>query len=268
MEAGGGVHAVQAIFLLLLAMVAVFAVVAQRLKVPYPIVLVIAGLGISFVPHVPRVPLNPDLVFLIFLPPLLYAAAWMTSWQAFRANLVSIAMLALGLVAFTVFGVAAVADHFITALDWKSGFLLGAVVATTDAIAAAAIAQSVGLPKAIVEVLEGESLVNDATGLLALEFGLTLLLRGEAPAVGAGLLRLLWLIAGGLGAGLVTGWAVSWFEQWVEDGPIEIVVSLLVPYVAYLFGEEVRSSGVLSVVACGMFLSRRSGRMFSPEVRI
>lgn len=268
MGASDNVHTVQAIVLLLLAMVAAFAVVAQRLKVPYPIVLVIAGLGISFVPHVPRVPLDPNLVFLIFLPPLLYAAAWMTSWQAFRFNLVSIAMLAVGLVAFTVFGVAAVADQFITALDWKSGFLLGAVVATTDAIAAASIAKSIGLPKQMVEVLEGESLLNDATGLLALEFGLVMLLHGETPTVGEGLLRLLWLIAGGLGAGLLTGAVATWFERWIEDGPIEIVVSLLVPYVAYLLGEEVRSSGVLSVVACGIFLSRRSGRMFSPEARI
>lgn len=267
MGTGGNLQTIQLIFLLLLAMVAAFAVLAQRLKVPYPIVLVIAGLLISFVPHVPHVRLNPDLVFVIFLPPLLYAAAWATSWQAFRFNLVSIAMLALGLVAFTVFGVAAVAEHFITALDWKSGFLLGAVVATTDAIAAAAVAKSVGLPKQIVELLDGESLVNDATGLLALEFGL-LLLRGETPTVGAGLLRLLWLIVGGLGAGLLTGALVAWFERWIEDGSIEIVVSLVVPYVAYLLGEEVHSSGVLSVVACGIFLSRQSGRIFSPEARI
>ncbi len=268
MGAGGSIHGVQMIFLLLLAMVAAFAVIAQRLKVPYPIALVIAGLGISFVPHVPRVPLNPDLVFVIFLPPLLYAAAWMTNWQAFRYNLLTIAMLALGLVAFTVFGVAMVADRFITALDWKSGFLLGAVVATTDAIAAGAIAKSIGLPKQVVEVLEGESLLNDATGLLALEFGLVMLLRGETPTVGAGLLRLVWLIAGGLGAGLLTGGVVRWLERWIEDGPVEIVVSVLVPYVAYLSGEEVKASGVLSVVACGIFLSRRSGRMFSPEARI
>lgn len=268
MDAGSSIHAVQTIFLLLLAMVAAFAVIAQRLKVPYPIVLVVAGLGLSFVPHVPRVPLNPELIFLIFLPPLLYAAAWTTNWQAFRSNLVSIAMLAIVLVAFTVLGVAAVAEYFITALDWKSGFLLGAVVATTDAIAAAAVAKSIGLPKQIVEILEGESLVNDATGLLALEFGLLLLLRGEAPTFGSGLFRLLWLTVGGLGAGLLTGTVVVWFERWIEDGSVEIVVSVLVPYVAYLFAEEIRSSGVLSVVACGIYLSRRSERMFSPEARL
>lgn len=110
------------------------------------LVLVAAGLGVSFVPHMPRFPLNPDLVFVIFLPPLLYSSAWQTSWREFRFNMVSIALLAFGLVGFTVWGVAFTADHFITALDWKAGFLLGAVVLPTDAIAASSIARKVGLP--------------------------------------------------------------------------------------------------------------------------
>src|SRR6195952_4304239 len=151
MFAGEGVHAVQTVFLLLLIIVAGFAVLARRLKVSYPIVLVIAGLLIGFVPHIPRIPLNPDLIFLIFLPPLLYASAWTTSWREFRSNLVSITMLAIGLVAFTVWGVAEFADRFITLLDWKSGFVLGAVVSTTDAIAATSIARSLGLPRRIVD---------------------------------------------------------------------------------------------------------------------
>lgn len=268
MAVGSGVQAVQTIFLLLLFMVAVFAVLARRLKVPYPIVLVVAGLLISFAPRVPRVPLNSDLVFLIFLPPLLYASAWQTSWREFRYNLLSIAMLAIGLVSFTVWGVAVVADRFITSLDWKSGLVLGAVVATTDAIAAASIASSIGLPKRIVDMLEGESLLNDATGLLALEFGLRIMVQGQTPTVSEGLLRLLWLVAGGLGAGLLLGSVVAWVEARIDDGPIEIVISLIVPYAAYLLGEEVRASGVLSVVACGLYLSRRSVTFFSPAVRI
>ncbi len=261
-------HSLQAIFLFLLLLVALFAALARRINVPYPILLVVAGLGISFIPHVPRIPLNPELVFIIFLPPLLYASAWQTNWREFKGNLVSISMLAVGLVAFTVLGVAFFADHFITALDFKSGFILGAVVATTDAIAAASIAQTVGLPQRIVDLLEGESLVNDATGLLALEFGLGLLLRDQAPTVASGTLRLLWLTAGGIGVGLVFGVVTAWLERFIDDGPVEMVISLIVPYAAYLAGEQVHASGVLAVVACGLFLSRRSVAFFSPETRL
>lgn len=268
MGGGGGVHGLQAVFLLLLVLVAVFAVVAERVKLPYPIVLVVAGLLISFVPHMPRIPLKPDLVFVIFLPPLLYYSAWNTSWREFRHNLIPIAMLALGLVAFTVMGVALVSDHFITALDFKSGFVLGAVMATTDAIAAASIAARIGLPARVVEILEGESLLNDATGLLALEFGIGMLETGETPTVSGGLLRLLWLMAGGIGVGLVVGWVAAWFERWIDDGPVEMVISVILPYAAYLAGEAVHVSGVLAVVACGLYLGRKSAGIFSPEVRI
>ena len=172
------VHVLQTVFLLLMVMVALFAAMARRIEVPYPIVLVLAGLLISFVPHVPRIPLKPDLVFLIFLPPLLFAAAWQTSWREFRRNLFPICMLAFGLVAFTVWGISFVGEHVFAEFDWKSGFLLGAVMCTTDAIAATSIGKSIGLPHRIMDVLEGESLVNDATGLLALEFGLRPLLDG------------------------------------------------------------------------------------------
>jgi Na+/H+ antiporter len=268
MSVGLGVHGLQTVFLLLFVLVAVFAVIAQRVRVPYPIVLVVAGLLVSFVPRVPRIPLDPDVVFLIFLPPLLYAAAWQTSWREFRRNLVSITMLAVGLVAFTVLGVALVSDHFITALDFKSGFVLGAVVATTDAIAASSIAARIGLPARIVEILEGESLLNDATGLLALEFGMQMLETDRTPTVAGGLLRLLWLVVGGVGVGLLIGVVMAWIERWVDDGPVEMVISLVVPYAAYLAAGEVHASGVLAVVACGLFLSRRSVSLFSPEVRI
>src|SRR3569833_1311955 len=182
-------HTVQVIVLFLLFLVAVFAAIAQRIKIPYPILLTLAGLAIAVVPHVPRIPLQPDLVFLIFLPPLLYAAAWQTNWREFRRNFIYIGMLAFGLVAFTVLGIAAFSDHFVTALDWKSGLVLGAVISTTDAIAASALASRIGLPQHIVDILEGESLLNDATGLLALEFGLGLLLHDQAPGPLAGTLR-------------------------------------------------------------------------------
>jgi CPA1 family monovalent cation:H+ antiporter len=268
MPSDASLHALETVILLLLVMVAVFAAVAHRLKVPYPIVLVLAGLAISFVPHMPRIPLDPSLVFLIFLPPLLYSAAWGTSWREFRHNLVVITLLAVGLVGFTVWGVAIFSEHFISALDWKAGFLLGAVVAPTDAIAATSIARSIGLPRRIVDILEGESLLNDATGLLALELGLSIIMRGQTPTVGGGLLRLIYLIVGGVGIGLLIGVVVGWLEKYVDDGPVEIVISLIVPYAAYLAGEHVHASGILAVVACGLYLSRKSATFFSPGVRI
>ncbi len=268
MGLGQNIHAVETVILLLLVLVAAFAAMANRLKVPYPIVLVLAGLLISFVPHMPRVPLDPNVVFVIFLPPLLYASAWSLSWREFRRNAVVIGLLAVGLVGFTVWGVAEFSDRFITALDWKAGFLLGAVVATTDAIAATSIAKAVGLPRRIVDILEGESLLNDATGLLALEIGVTLLLTGESPTVGGGFLRLLYLIVGGLVIGLVIGAIVGWLERYIDDGPVELVVSLVVPYAAYLAGERARASGVLAVVVCGIYLSRKSTGFFTPAVRL
>jgi monovalent cation/hydrogen antiporter len=268
MGLGENFHAVEIVILLLLVLVAGFAVMANRLKVPYPIVLVIAGLVISFFPRMPRVPLDPNVVFVIFLPPLLYSSAWSASLREFKRNALVIGLLAVGLVAFTVWGVAEFSDRFITALDWKAGFLLGAVVATTDAIAATSIAKTLGLPRRIVDILEGESLLNDATGLLALEMGLGIILRGESPTVGSGALRLLILVVGGLGIGLLIGVVVGWLERFIDDGPVELVVSLVVPYAAYLGGERAHASGVLAVVACALYLSRQSVNFFSPSVRL
>ena len=254
--------------LFLLIVVTFFAGLAKRLKIPYPILLVITGLVISFIPHVPRIPLDPDLIFLIFLPPLLSAAAWLSDWRDFRRNIYTIAMLAIGLVGFTVIGIAYFADNFITALDFRSGLLLGAAVAATDAIAATSIASALGLAPRIASILEGESLVNDATGLLALEFGIALLMGTRTLSVGEGLLRLLWLMAGGIGIGLLLGYLMTFIERFVSDGPLEMAVSLIVPYVAYIASEEIHASGVLAVVACGLFLSRRSTTYLSPSARI
>ncbi|HEX7159293.1 MAG TPA: Na+/H+ antiporter [Edaphobacter sp.] len=269
MEASAeSLHALETVVLLLLVMVAAFAVIAHRLKVPYPIVLVIAGLVLSFVPRMPRIALNPNLVFAIFLPPLLYASAWNVSWRDFRRNIVVITLLAVGLVGFTVWGIAEFSDRFIEALDWKAGFLLGAVVSTTDAIAATSVARSVGLPRRIVDILEGESLLNDATGLLALEIGIRLLERGELPSLSEGIARLIYLIVAGLGIGLLLGVLVGWIERFIDNGPVEMVLSLVVPYAAYLAGEQAKASGVLAVVACGLYMSRQSAKFFSPEVRL
>ena len=268
MISGTSIHGVQAIFLLLLVFVAMFAGLARRLKVPYPILLVVAGILVSFAPGMPRIGFTPDLVFVVFLPPLLYSAAWTLSWREFQRNFVSIAMLAVGLVLFTVVGLAVAAGSLLPGFDWRSGVLLGAVVAATDAIAATSIARRVGLPQRIVDILEAESLVNDGTGLLALQFGLTMLLTGRTPSLVEGIGRLIFLTGGGILIGLAIGGVVSWFERWVDDGPIEIVISILVPYAAYLIGDRAHASGVIAVIACSMYMSRQSPEYMSPQVRL
>jgi Na+/H+ antiporter len=265
---GGAIGETQMVFLWLLLFVVVFAALARRLQIPYPIVLVIAGLLLSFVPGIPRINLNPNLVFLIVLPPLLYSGAWLTSWRDFKYNLVSIFMLAFGLVGFTVLGVAGMAHHFFPGFDWRLGAVLGAIVATTDAIAATSIAKRVGLPQRIVDILEGESLVNDATGLLALEFGLALVVSQQTPTVLEGAARLAYLTLVGIALGLLIGIVVAWLESHIDDGPIEIAMSIFVPYATYLAAERIHASGVLAVVACGLYLSHKSSEFFSPNVRL
>ena len=264
----GSVQAVELVFLLLMLFVVAFGVLARKLKIPYPIVLVVAGTLLGLIPGIPRVALNPDLVFYVILPPLLYSAAWVTSWREFSYNLVSILLLAFGLVSCTVIGVALGAPWLFPGFEWKIGLVLGAVVAPTDALAATSIAQRIGLPKRITDILEGESLVNDATGLLALEFGISILLKNETPTATDAVLRLTYLIVAGIAVGLVTGWIVNWIERRIDDGPIEIAISIMVPYAAYFAADALHASGVLAVVTCGLFLTRRSSEFFSPGVRL
>lgn len=262
------IHAVETVFLLLLFFVVVFGIFARKLATPYPIVMVLGGLALSFVPGIPHISLNPDLVFLIFLPPLLYSSAWSTSIRDFKANILQISLLAFGLVGFTVLGVSLLAHYFLPGFDWRLGMVLGAIVAPTDAIAASAIARRIGLPERIVDILEGESLINDATGLLALQFGTDILFREHIPTVTTGILTLIWLTAGGILVGLVIGWANDFIERRIEDAAIEITLSILSPYVAYLAAEAVHASGVLAVVTCGLFLTDRAMTFFSPATRM
>src|SRR5439155_12024031 len=264
----GSVQAVELVFLLLMLFVVAFGVLARTLKIPYPIVLVVAGTLLGLIPGIPRVALNPDLVFYVILPPLLYSAAWVTSWREFSYNLVSILLLAFGLVSFTVIGVALGAPWLFPGVDWRTGLVLGAVVATTDAVAATSIAKRIGLPKRISDVLEGESLVNDATGLLALEFATAMVVYGETPTVHSGILRLAYIGTAGVAMGLIIGRIVEWVEYRVDDGPIEIAISIFVPYTTYLAAEAIHASGILAVVASALYLSRKSSQFFSPGVRL
>src|SRR5215813_4033797 len=263
-----GIQGIEIVFLLLLLFVVAFGALARRLAIPYPIILVIGGLGLSFVPGIPQFSLHPDLIFFIILPPLLYSAAWLTSWREFSHNLVSIFLLAFGLVTFTVLGVTQVGQWFLPGFDWRVGLVLGAIVAPTDAIAATSIAKRLGLPRRMVDILEGESLLNDASALLALEFGIGLLVAGHVPTVSEGVLRLSYLTAAGIAVGLLIAEIVHLVEHHVDDAPIEIALSILTPYVAYLVADFIHASGVLAVVACGLYLSRKSSQFFSPTVRL
>jgi Na+/H+ antiporter len=256
------------VLLLLLLFVVAFGALARKLQTPYPIVLVIAGLLLGFIPGIPKITLNPDVIFFVVLPPLLYSAAWTTSWREFSFNMVSIILLAFGLVTFTVIGVAFGVPRLFPGFDWKLSLVLGAIVAPTDALAAITIAERVGIPRRIIDLLEGESLVNDASGLLALEFGVAMVLRNQTPTLTGGTVRLAYLTFAGIAVGLITAWIVDWIERHIDDGPIEIALSILVPYAAYLTADRIHASGVLAVVACGLYLSRRSSGFFSPGVRL
>jgi CPA1 family monovalent cation:H+ antiporter len=226
------------------------------------------GVVLSLFRHLPQIALNPDVVFLVVLPPLLFIGGFNTSWRDFHKNIVSILMLAFGLVGFTVLGVAVGTAWLIPGFDYRLGAVLGAVVSTTDAIAATAIAKRLGLPRRIVDVLEGESLVNDASGLLALQFSVALVVAGTRPGPGLALLELLWLVAGGIAIGLFAGLVIHKVSLDITDSPVEITLSLATPYMAYLAAEGIHASGVLATVVCGLYLGRKSSETLSINARI
>src|SRR5438105_1555657 len=189
---------------LLLGLVAALVVIAQKITLPYPVVLVLAGLALSFVPRLPEVKLNPDIVFYFFLPPLIYPAALFTSWRDFRRNARPILSLSFGLVLFTIVAVAWAVHALVPVISWPAAFALGAIVSPTDAIAATAVIRRLSLPHRIEVVLEGESLVNDATALVALQFALAALMTGSL-SLGAAAGRFCVVVAGGVGIGLLIG---------------------------------------------------------------
>lgn len=256
------------VFLLLLLFLVGLGTLAQRLKTPYPIVLVIGGLLLSLIPGLPRVSLDPELILVVMLPPLLFSAAFNTSWRDFRHNLSRILPLAFGLVAFTTLGVGITAQWFLPGFDWRLGLVLGAVISPTDALAATSIAKRLGLPKRITDILEGESLVNDASGLLALEFAVAIVVTGQTPSAAKAFGQLAYLVIGGIVAGLVLGTLVYLFEKAIDNPPIEITVSIIAPYLAYLSAEKIHASGILSAVACGLYLGWRSSIYFSSRTRL
>jgi monovalent cation/hydrogen antiporter len=263
-----GIHRIEVVLLFVMLAVIGLATLARRLRYPYPLILVLGGLVLSLIPGLPRVSLNPDLVFLVLLPPLIFAAAFNTSWRDFRENLVSILLLAFGLVGFTVLCIALCAGWLLPGFDTRIGAVLGAVVCTTDAIAATTIARRVGLPRQITDILEGESLVNDASGLLALEFAVGLVVSGERPTLSAGIGRLALLVVGGIIIGLVVGKVVHVIQRRITDSPVETTITLITPYLAWLGAESAHVSGALATVACGLYLGRQRSVVFSTEARL
>ena len=254
------------LIILLLVATAALAWLASRVRVPYPIFLTLAGLAVGLWPNLPRLTLRPDVVFLIFLPPLLYYAGLMTSWRDFRANLRPISMLAVGLVLFTTCAVAAVA-HYWVGIPWAPAFVLGAIVSPPDAVAATAITQRLRIPKRIVTVLEGESLVNDASALIAYRFAIAAVAAGQfslAKAAGSFVLA----AVGGVAVGYVVGVAMAWVRPRLRDVSVEWIVALLIPYIAYLPAEWLHVSGVLSAVTAGLYVGRRVPHITTSQARL
>lgn len=252
----------------LLAITSLLAVVARRLNLSYPILLVLVGLVIGWVPALPDVELEPDVAFLVFLPPLLYSAAWSINNADLKRYRRSVGLLAIGLVLFTSTLVAFVTSALIPGFSLAQGFLLGAIIAPPDAVAASSVMRGLGVPKRINTVLEGESLVNDATSLVLYRFALGAILTGQFSLAEASW-RFVWSGVASVGLGLAFGWLMQFVHLALRRDPVtNTAVTLLIPYSVYLVAEHVDLSGVLAVVAAGLFLSWRDNRIFSNQSRL
>ncbi len=255
------------IILVLLAIITALAQVTDKVKIPYPILLVVAGMMISLVPGLPHVELDPEIVFILFLPPLLYQAAWTTSWPDFRAARRPIILLAIGCVLFSTVAVAAVAHYFIPGFPWPVAFVLGAII-SPPAVAATSATKGLGVPRRVITVLEGESLVNDATGLIAYRYAVAAVATGQFVLWQAGLQFLL-VAAGGVLIGLLAGYLLVWVHRITSDNAtVDTSLTFLSPYVSYLIAEELHVSGVLAVVTTGLFIVVRSSEIFSHQTRL
>jgi CPA1 family monovalent cation:H+ antiporter len=255
------------LLLALLIAVAALVTVARGVGIAYPIFLVIGGLLLGFVPGVPQLEMEPDLIFLIVLPPLLYIAAYFTPVRGLRANLTTISTLAVALVVASAFAVAAVVRLLVPGIPWSIAIALGAIVAPPDAIAATAVAARLGLPRQIVTILEGESLLNDATALTIYGIALGATLGGRfAPF--AAVTTFTAALLGGCAIGLAVGWAIGHIRLRINDTPVEITISLLTPYAAYLPAERLGVSGVLAAVVAGLYLGHRGSRIMGADARL
>jgi Na+/H+ antiporter len=261
-----GTHAQLVLLALLLAVAALLAI-APALRIPYPILLVLGGLALGFVPGVPTLQLPPELVLIAILPPLLYSSAFFTSLRELRANIGPIGLLSVGLVITTMVSVAVVAHTLVDDMSWTAAFVLGAVVSPTDAIAATAIMRRLGAPRRLVAIVEGESLVNDGTALVLYRVAVTAAVAGTFSIWDASW-RLLWSIVGGVAIGLVVGFLVAAVRRRLDNPPVEVTIALLTGYLAFIPANAVEASGVLAVVTAGIYLGWHTPELTSFQTRL
>ena len=250
---------------LLTAAIAMLAA-ADVFRVPYPIVLVVGGLAIGFVPGMPHIELDPDLVLIAILPPLLYGAAYFTSLRELRTNIKPISLLAIGLVLLTALFVAAVAHH-VVGLSWPAAFVLGAIVSPTDPIAATAVAERLGLPRGLVGLIEGESLVNDGTALVAYRFAVAAVVTGSFSLLDASG-RFVLNVVGGILVGIAVGWVIRRVRLLLDNPPLEITIALASGYFGYLPAEVLGVSGVLAAVTVGVYMGWHTPELTDAQTRL
>jgi monovalent cation/hydrogen antiporter len=253
---------------ILLFAITFLGVLSTKYKFPFHIILVLSGVLISLVPGLPVIALDPEIVFLIFLPPLLYGAAWNTSWRDFKANLRPITLAAVGLVLFTTSLVAVAAHYFIPGLSWPLAFLIGAIVSPPDAIAATSVTKGLGLHPRIITILEGESLLNDASGIIVYRYALTAVTAGNFVLWKAGI-NFLMVACASIAIGFAIGYLLYLIhKKFVCEPVIDVTLTFLTPFASYLLAEYFHFSGVLAVATTGLYLSFRSGEIFTHQGRI
>jgi Na+/H+ antiporter len=257
----------QLILMALLAVLAVLLIAAPKLRIPYPIFLVLGGLALGFVPGMPSISLPPDVVLVAVLPPLLYLAAYRTSLRDLRANARAIGVLAIGLVVATTVTVALVAHRAVDDMSWSTAFALGAVVAPTDPIAATSIMHRLGVPRRLVSIVESESLVNDGTALVLLRVAVVATVTGQFSLWDASW-RFVWAVVGGIAIGLAVGFVVAEVRRRVDNPPVEVTISLMTGYFAFIPATAVSASGVIAVVTAGVYLGWRTPELTSVATRL